>query len=84
MTQKQRLLTSLQAGREFTAKEIKSMFKIGSPTKVVSELRRDGYAVYLNKRVDTVGRETMQYRLGTPKRRMVAIAAHVAGAATFA
>jgi Helix-turn-helix domain len=83
MTQKQSLISSLKEGREFTAKQIASQFKIGSPTKVVSELRRDGYAIYLNRRVDTKGRETMKYRLGTPRRAHVAVAAHVVGAQAF-
>lgn len=84
MNQKQRLIASLREGREFTAKQIGSMFNVGSPTKLISELREDGYAVYLNKRVDTKGRVTHKYRLGTPARRMVALATAVVGAAAFA
>ena len=80
MNQKQKILNVLKEGRELTAKQIAAQFHIGSPTKVVSELRRDGYAIYLNKRVDTKGRETSKYRLGTPKRSMVALAANVFGA----
>lgn len=83
MNQKQKVLNVLKEGREITAKQIASQFKIGSPTKVVSELRRDGYAIYLNDRVDTKGRETQKYRLGTPKRSMVALAASVFGASAF-
>lgn len=83
MNQKQKVLTVLQEGREITAKQIASQFRVGSPTKVVSELRRDGYAIYLNKRVDTKGRETQKYRLGTPKRSMVALAAQLLGARAF-
>lgn len=84
MTQKKRILSSLQTGNEFTAKQIGAMFQVGSPTKLISELRRDGYAIYLNKRTDTKGRVTHKYRLGTPSRRMVALAAAVAGANVFA
>lgn len=83
MNQKQKVLNVLKEGREITAKQIASQFGVGSPTKVVSELRRDGYAIYLNKRVDTKGRETSKYRLGTPKRSMVALAANVFGAQAF-
>lgn len=83
MNQKQKILNVLKEGRELTAKQIASQFHVGSPTKVVSELRRDGYAIYLNKRVDTKGRETSKYRLGTPKRSMVALAANVFGAQAF-
>ncbi len=83
MNQKQKILSVLKEGRELTAKQIASQFLVGSPTKVVSELRRDGYAIYLNRRVDTKGRETQKYRLGTPKRSMVALAAQVFGARAF-
>jgi len=41
MTQKQRILRSLQTGKEFTAKELGAYFGAGSPTKVISELRRE-------------------------------------------
>lgn len=84
MTQKQRILRSLKAGKEFTAKELSAYFNAGSPTKIISELRREGHAIYLNKRVDTVGRVTHQYRLGTPRRAMVALAAATVGAELFA
>jgi predicted transcriptional regulator len=84
MTQKQRILKSLRAGNEFTAKEIGAYFNVGSPTKIISELRREGHAIYLNKKTDTKGRVTHQYRLGRPSRAMVALAASVAGANLFA
>lgn len=83
MSQKNKVLSVLKEGRELTVKQISSMFDIGSPTKVISELRHEGHAIYLNKRIDTKGRETFKYRLGTPNRRMVAIAASVAGAQVF-
>lgn len=84
MNQKSRILSTFKAGNEYTAKQLQNYFQVGSPTKVISELRREGYAIYLNKRVDTKGRETMKYRLGTPSRRMVAVAVATAGASTFA
>lgn len=84
MNQKTRILSSLKAGKEFTAKEIGAYFNVKSPTKVISRLRQDGHAIYLNKKTDTKGRVTRQYRLGTPNRKMVALAAAVAGASVFA
>ena len=84
MNQKQRLMSSFRTGKEFTAKQIGHMFNVGSPTKLISELREDGHSIYLNKRTDTKGRVTHKYRLGTPARRMVALATAVAGAAAFA
>jgi transcription initiation factor IIE alpha subunit len=83
INQKEKVLSVLSEGREVTAKQLSSQFGIGSPTKVISELRRDGHAIYLNRRVDTKGRETQKYRLGTPTRRMVAVAASVLGASAF-
>ncbi len=82
--QKSRILSSLKSGKEFTAKEIGAYFNIKSPTKVISLLRQEGHAIYLNKRTDTKGRITHQYRLGTPNRKMVAMATAVAGASVFA
>jgi len=84
MNQKSKVLAILKEGREVTAKQLSGQYGVGSPTKVISMLRREGYAIYLNKHVDTVGRETSKYRLGTPKRSMVALAAHVLGASAFA
>ena len=83
INQKEKVLNVLSEGREVTAKQLSSQFGIGSPTKVISELRRDGHAIYLNRRVDTKVRETQKYRLGTPTRRMVAVAASVLGASAF-
>lgn len=83
MSQKTRILSTLKEGKEYTAKQFRSYFGIASPTKVVSRLRHDGHAIYLNKRVDTKGRETMKYRLGTANRRSVALAVAVVGAAAL-
>jgi hypothetical protein len=83
MSQKTRILSSLQQGKEYTAKQMRTYLGVASPTKVVSRLRHDGHAIYLNKRVDTKGRETMKYRLGTPNRRSVALAMAVVGAAAL-
>ena len=73
MTQKQRLMAAFETGKEFTAKQITSLFKIASPSKVVSQLRlEEGQSIYLNKRTDTKGRVTQKYRLGTPSRSVIA------------
>lgn len=73
MTQKSKLASAFATGREMTAKQIASQFGIASPSKVVSQLRlEDGMSIYLNKRVDTKGRVTQKYRLGTPSRKIVA------------
>ena len=85
MTQKQRLASAFSNGAELTSKQIRSQFKIASPTKVVSQLRlEDGMSIYLNTRTDSKGRVTQKYRLGTPSRAMVALAAATVGAELFA
>lgn len=84
MNQKTRLLSSLKSGKEFTAKEIGAYFNVKSPSKIVSLLRQEGHAIYLNKKTDTKGRVTHQYRLGTPSRKMVAVATAAMGASVFA
>jgi hypothetical protein len=73
MTQKQRLASAFANGAELTSKQIRSQFKIASPTKVVSQLRlEDGMSIYLNQRTDSKGRVTQKYRLGTPSRAIIA------------
>ena len=73
MTQKQRLASAFTNGAELTSKQIRSQFKIASPTKVVSQLRlEDGMSIYLNQRTDSKGRTTQKYRLGTPSRSIIA------------
>lgn len=73
VTQKQKLRMAFFAGRELTAKQIRAQFGIKSPSKVVSNLRmEDGLSIYSNRHVDTKGRETNKYRLGTPSRRVIA------------
>jgi hypothetical protein len=73
MTQKSKLRQAFFNGAELTSKQIRAQFKIASPTKVVSMLRlEDGLPIYANKRVDTKGRETIKFRLGTPSRKVIA------------
>ena len=72
MTQEARLLRALQNGSEFTANQIVSRFGIKNPYAVVQNLKLKGYAIYLNKRTNSLGQTYMKYRLGTPSRKVVA------------
>ena len=73
LTQKDKLRKAFFNGAELTSKQIRAQFKIASPTKVVSNLRlEDGLPIYANKHVDTKGRETTKFRLGTPGRAVIA------------
>lgn len=72
-TKSKRLLEALKNGEQLTVKQIASRFGIANPTATVSDLRlRGGYAVYSNRHVNSSGRETFKYRLGTPSRAVVA------------
>lgn len=73
MTQKAKLRKAFFEGAQLTSKQIRAQFKIASPTKVISNLRlEDGLPIYANKHVDTKGRETTKFRLGTPSRAVIA------------
>lgn len=73
MSKQDRLLEALQNGEELTAKQIKARFGLQSPTTTISDLRlRNGFSIYANKRVDTKGRVSTKYRLGSPSRAVIA------------
>ena len=73
MNQKNKLRVAFFKGRELTAKQIASQFGVASPSKVVSRLRmEDGLPIYCNRQVDSKGRVTHKYRLGTPSRKVIA------------
>jgi len=73
LTQKDKLRKAFFNGAQLTSKQIRAQFKIASPTKVVSNLRQqDGLPIYANKHVDTKGRKTTKFRLGTPSRAVIA------------
>lgn len=72
MTQTKRVLEALLAGNELTAKQISARFGVASPTKIISLVRQEGHAVYLNKHTDTKGRVTHKYRIGKPSRKLIA------------
>jgi hypothetical protein len=72
-TKTQRLVEALQNGERLTAKQIAARFNIANPTATVSDLRlRHGYAVYANQTTDTKGRVKTKYRIGTPRRAVIA------------
>lgn len=72
-TKTQRLIDAFQSGQELTVKQIRARFGIANPTATISDLRlRHGYAVYANQKTDTKGRVSTKYRIGTPRRAVVA------------
>lgn len=82
MFKQEMLLTNLKNGKSLTAKQIKSSFGIAHPASAIRDLREQGYCVYSNPAVVN-GVEVVKYRIGTPTRAMVALAAAVRGSAVF-
>ena len=83
-TNTQRVLEALKNGNELTGKQISARFGVANPGATISSLRAEGYPIYRNKHVDTKGRETFKYRLGTPSRAIIAAGYKALGAEAFA
>lgn len=80
-TKQQKLLTALQNGSEISTNQAISRFGFESPSSVTSavrNLRESGHPVYTNKVNDTT-----KYRIGTPRRAVVAAGYRVLGSAAF-
>lgn len=75
MSMTQKLVKAFQSGQTLTEQSITQRFGLRNPREAVRQLRTQGYCIYTNK---------SGYRLGTPTKRMVAIANAVAGATIFA
>lgn len=75
------VLKTLKSGRQFTAGQLAGLFGTTEATVAarISELRAQGYAIYSN----TAKNGKTAYRLGTPSRRMVAMAFATAGSSVF-
>lgn len=83
MTKTQKLLSVLKQGEQLTGKQITSRFGIANPRSAVHTLRAQGFAVYCNKHTDTCGRVTNKYRIGTPKRSVIAAGFAALGRTAF-
>ena len=72
-TQATKVATALETGEELTAKQISARYGVKNVRAVISQLRSEGYSIFLNKRVSSFDGETyMKYRLGTAPRSVVA------------
>ncbi len=72
-TQTAKVANALSNGAELTAKQITSRYGVKNVRAVISQLRSEGYTIYLNKRVSSFDGETyFKYRLGAPTRATVA------------
>jgi len=72
MTNMTRVLDALKSGEKLTGKQIRARFGVANPRATISDLRMNGYPIYLNKHVDTKGRVTNKYRLGSASREVIA------------
>jgi hypothetical protein len=80
-TKTQKLLTALQNGSEISTNQAISRFGFETPSAVTSavrNLRENGHSVYTNK-VNNI----TKYRLGTPRRSVVAAGYRVFGASAY-
>ncbi len=71
----EKVITALKGGAELTAKQITARYGVGNVSAMISSLRMQGYPIYLNRRTSVFEGEKqvyMKYRLGTPKRSVVA------------
>lgn len=68
MTKTEKLANAFLSGEELSAAQISARFGIANPTAHVADLRSQGFSIYCNPRKNKV----TKYRLGTPKRAVVA------------
>ena len=72
-TQTVKVANALVNGAELTAKQISARYNIKNVRAVISQLRSEGFSIYLNKRVSSFDGETyMKYALGTPTKAVIA------------
>ena len=72
-TQADKVANALVNGAELTAKQISARYGVKNVRAVISQLRSEGFSIYLNRRVSSFDGETyMKYALGTPTKAVVA------------
>jgi hypothetical protein len=83
MSKQNKLLAAFQKGNEFTARQIATSFGLKDPYSAIRNLREAGHCVYGNTTTMSNGETSTKFRLGTPSRRMVAIASRLVGSRVF-
>jgi hypothetical protein len=61
----------LSQGKQVTARQARTMFKVENVADVVYRLRNEGVAIYTNRVVTSRGQKTFAYRIGTPSEAFV-------------
>lgn len=67
-----KILKLLQSGYDYTADQIRDRFEIRDVGNRITELRKAGFAIYLNEKTTRYGEKIKAYRLGSPTRKQVA------------
>ena len=71
-TNSERLLAFLKTGGNITPTQAQTKFGIAKLSAAVSNLRRNGYSIYANRKTLASGNTISTYRMGTPTREVVA------------
>ena len=71
---KSKILAAFQSGKAVSGKQFAARYNTSVTTvgARISELRREGFAIYMNKKTDSQGRTASFYKIGAPTRRVVA------------
>tara|TARA_R100001369_G_scaffold49675_1_gene76427 strand:- start:493 stop:747 length:255 start_codon:yes stop_codon:yes gene_type:complete len=71
---KSKILVALKSGKAVSGKQFAARHNTSVTTVSarVSELRREGFAIYNNKKTDSQGRSAFFYRIGKPTRAVIA------------
>jgi len=73
MTKVEKLFDALvERGEQLTASQITSRYGIANPHDAVYQIRRMGYAIYLNEKTNSKGETVAKYRAGKPSRSLIA------------
>lgn len=68
-----KVYTALVKDKQYlTAKQIAARFNLVNPHDTVYTLRQEGFPINMKKHIDTKGRMTNKYHLGTPSREVIA------------
>lgn len=79
-TKNERVLNYLLQGHDLTEGQARSRFGIQNMSAEATRLRQKGYAVYNNQRTLSNGNRANVYRIGTPRRSVVAAGYALLGA----
>ena len=71
-TKTNRVLAAFKNGEELTEAQMRYRFRSGNPREIVRTLRNKGYAIYLNRTMNSKGEVHSKYSLGIPSRAVIA------------